>query len=127
MHHRAERDVPQRQRVAGLDIGLRPGLDLVALLEALGRQDVAFLAVRVMQQRDIGRAVGIVLATTAGTPSWLRLKSISRRRRLWPPPRWRVVMRPRLLRPPECLSGASRRFSGGLAVSPEKSASCMKR
>src|ERR1700722_12525975 len=61
MHHCAERDVAQRERVARLDIGLRPRLDLVALLESFGRQDVALLAISVMQQRDIGRAIGIVL------------------------------------------------------------------
>ena len=33
-------------------------------------------------------------ATLAGTPSLVRLKSITRYRRLWPPPRWRVVTRP---------------------------------
>src|SRR5262249_38616733 len=57
----AERDVAQRQRVAGLDVG-RLGRDyLVADREVLGRQDVALLAVRVVEQRDARRAVRIVL------------------------------------------------------------------
>src|SRR6185437_551141 len=38
--------------------------------------------------------------TTSAAPSLRRLKSTVRRRRLWPPPRWNTVMRPRLLRPP---------------------------
>src|SRR5580698_1435600 len=40
------------------------------------------------------------VATVAGTPSLLRRKSMRRKRRLWPPPRKREVMRPLLLRPP---------------------------
>src|SRR5579871_4643626 len=40
------------------------------------------------------------VATVAGTPILLRLKSMRRKRRLWPPPRKREVMRPLLLRPP---------------------------
>ena len=31
---------------------------------------------------------------------------------MWPPPRWRTVMRPRLLRPPFLVIGANRDFSG---------------
>ena len=46
-----------------------------------------------------------IAATFAGTPSFVRLKSISRKRRLCPPPLWRVVMRPLLLRPPVFLTG----------------------
>jgi hypothetical protein len=71
VHRGAGRDVAQRQRVAGLDVGVRAGLDLVALLEALGRHDVALLAVGVVQQRDARGAVRVVLdlATLAGTPS----------------------------------------------------------
>ena len=33
-------------------------------------------------------------ATLAGTPSLVRLKSMMRYWRLWPPPRWRAVLRP---------------------------------
>lgn len=56
-----------------------------------------------------------MVATVAGTPSLFRLKSITRYRCLWPPPRCREVFRPLLFRPPvECFF-ASRVFSG-LAV-----------
>src|SRR5690606_5234273 len=55
------RDVAQRQAVARLDVGARPVLHPVALLEALRRQDVALLAVHVVQQRDPGGAVRVVL------------------------------------------------------------------
>src|SRR6202007_1221187 len=54
-------DVAQRQVVARLDVGARPGLDPVALLEVLRRDDVALLAVQVVQQCDAGRAVRVVL------------------------------------------------------------------
>src|SRR6185312_739651 len=57
----ADRDVAQRQVVARLDVRARPGLDPVALLEVLRRDDVALLAVEVVQQRDAGGAVRVVL------------------------------------------------------------------
>ena len=41
-----------------------------------------------------------MVATLAGTSSLFRLKSIMRYWRLWPPPMWRVVIRPVLERPP---------------------------
>src|ERR1700722_1979136 len=58
---RAGRDRPQRQRVAGLDVRPRAVLHAVTLLEPLRGQDVALLAVRVVQQRDARGAVGVVL------------------------------------------------------------------
>src|SRR3954452_12674631 len=42
-----------------------------------------------------------IVATLAGTPSLVRRKSILRYRRFAPPPRWREVMRPCVLRPPD--------------------------
>src|SRR6185312_12324397 len=57
----AERDVAQRQAVARLDVTARARLDGVALLQSRRREDVALLAVRVVQQRDARRAVGVVL------------------------------------------------------------------
>src|SRR5580693_3617488 len=61
VHDRAGRDRPQRQRVARLDVGARPVLDPVALVQALRRQDVALLAVHVMEQRDARGPVRVVL------------------------------------------------------------------
>src|SRR6478736_4511280 len=58
---RTGRDVAQRQAVAGLDVGAGAVLDRHALLQALGGQDVALLAVGVVQQRDAGGAVRVVL------------------------------------------------------------------
>src|ERR1700761_75522 len=58
---RAGRDRPQRQGVARLDVGARAVLDPVALLEPLRGEDVALLAVRVVQQRDARGAVRVVL------------------------------------------------------------------
>src|SRR5438105_13654260 len=60
-------------------------------------------------------------ATLAGTPSLLRRKSITRWRCLWPPPRWRDVIRPYPLRPPVFGFGFVRRFSGVSLVISEKS------
>src|SRR5699024_257736 len=61
VHDGAQRDVAQRQVVAGLDV--RPGtvLDPVALTQLGRREDVPLLAVQVVQQRDAGGAVGVVL------------------------------------------------------------------
>jgi hypothetical protein len=65
------RDVAQRQVVAGLDVGVGPASTASPWLQALRRDDVALLAVGVVQQRDARGAVGVVLdvATLAGTPS----------------------------------------------------------
>src|ERR671917_50505 len=66
-------------------------------------------------------------ATTAGTPSLLRRKSMTRYRCLWPPPRWRAVLRPWTLRPPvELLESISDR-SGRSRVTSEKSATVWNR
>src|SRR3954454_7358472 len=61
VHDRADRDVAQRQVVAGLDVGRRAGLDPVALRQPCRSDDVALLAVGVVQQRDARGAVGVVL------------------------------------------------------------------
>src|SRR6185437_2404167 len=58
---RTGRDVAQRQVVARLDVRVGAGLDRVALLELRRSDDVALRAVRVVQQRDAGGAVGVVL------------------------------------------------------------------
>src|ERR687886_2900633 len=58
--------------------------------------------------------------TRPGTPILLRFQSITRYSRLWPPPRWRVVMRPLLLRPAVFLSGSVSAFSGLFLVISSK-------
>src|SRR3954447_11122216 len=63
-----------------------------------------------------------IAATRAGTPSLVRLKSILRYSRLAPPPRWRAVLRPLLLRPPDFLRPSTRVFSGSVFVISLKSA-----
>src|SRR3712207_8403843 len=45
VNHGADRDVPQRQVVAGLDVGRGAALHRVALLQPRRREDVALLAV----------------------------------------------------------------------------------
>ena len=66
-------------------------------------------------------------ATLAGMPSLFRRKSMIRYCCLWPPPRWRDVLRPWLLRPPLCGLGASSDFSGRSRVISEKSETVWKR
>ena len=68
-----------------------------------------------------------IAATLAGTPSLVRLKSILRYRRLAPPPRWRAVLRPSALRPPDFLSPSTRLFSGSVFVISAKSGNVMNR
>src|SRR6185312_4470545 len=60
-------------------------------------------------------------ATFAGMPSLRRLKSIMRYRRLAPPPRWRDVLRPWALRPPDFFRPSVSDFSGLVRVTSAKS------
>src|SRR5918997_1975055 len=57
-----------------------------------------------------------IAATFAGTPSLRRLKSTLRYLRLAPPPRWREVTRPCVLRPPDLVRPSVSDFSGSLFV-----------
>src|SRR3546814_4096666 len=57
----ADRDGAQRHRVARLDVGALTGDDSVADRQALWRQDVALLAVLILDESDEGAAVRIVL------------------------------------------------------------------
>ena len=68
-----------------------------------------------------------IAATFAGTKSLVRLKSILRYRRLAPPPRWRAVLRPSALRPPDFLRPSVRLFSGSVLVISWKSGNVMNR
>src|ERR687893_339334 len=52
VHHRADRDIAQRQVVARLDVGLGTVLDHVTLAQFLRGDDVSLLTVDVVQQRD---------------------------------------------------------------------------
>src|SRR6267154_3311552 len=66
-------------------------------------------------------------ATRAGMANLLRRKSMRRYCRLWPPPIYRLVMCPLLLRPPVRLSGSSSDFSGSVFVMSAKSETERKR
>src|SRR5437763_5190773 len=68
-----------------------------------------------------------IAATRAGTPSFWRLKSITRYLRLAPPPRWREVMRPCVFRPPDFLRPVVSAFSGSLLVTSARSLHVAKR
>src|ERR1700730_2878198 len=68
-----------------------------------------------------------MVATLPGTSNLSRRKSILRYCRRPSPPRWRVVMRPWLLRPALFLSGSRRLFSGSFAVISSKPGVAMKR
>ena len=61
MNHRADGNVLDGKRVADLDVSLCARLHLVADLEAVRCEDVALLAVRVVQESDASAAVRIVL------------------------------------------------------------------
>src|SRR5438309_10015818 len=62
-----------------------------------------------------------IAATLAGTANFSRRKSMRRYCRLWPPPRYRDVMWPLLLRPPVPRFGSSSDFSGVVFVISPKS------
>ena len=68
-----------------------------------------------------------IAATFAGTPSFWRLKSILRYLRLAPPPRWREVIRPCVLRPPDFLRPSTSAFSGSAFVTSALSFQVAKR
>src|SRR3954467_2780303 len=68
-----------------------------------------------------------IAATFAGTPSLRRLKSILRYSRLAPPPRWRDVLRPFELRPPDFFRPSTSDFSGSERVISAKSGYVEKR
>src|SRR6185503_9590862 len=61
MDVRARRDVAERQRVARPDVHAGARLDRRADPQPRGREDVRLRAVRVVEQRDPGRAVRVVL------------------------------------------------------------------
>src|SRR2546423_487243 len=60
VHRGAEGNLEQRHRIAGADVGAGTGNHAVADVQAFRCQDVALLAVAVMQQRDARRPVRIV-------------------------------------------------------------------
>ena len=60
VHGRADGDVAQRERVARTDVDALTGTERVADGEALRREDVALLAVRVVEEGDPGAAVRVV-------------------------------------------------------------------
>src|SRR5690606_1542436 len=61
VHHRAQRDLGQRHRVADPHVAARTAHHRVTLRQPPGVQDVALLAVGVHQQRDPRGAVRVVL------------------------------------------------------------------
>src|SRR4051794_37770292 len=60
VHHGAGRDSRERKRVAGGDVGALAGDDLGPDPQPLRSQDVALLAVGVVEQRDARRAIWVV-------------------------------------------------------------------
>src|SRR5690606_26498446 len=61
VHRGTERDVAQRQCIAGLDRRLRARSDLIASLQTFRRNNVATLTIRILDQRNVRRAVRIIL------------------------------------------------------------------
>src|SRR4051812_10397652 len=66
VHRGAGRDVFQRKRIADQDVRVWTANDLLPDLQSDGLQDVALFAVRIIQQSDARRAVGIVLDGSDG-------------------------------------------------------------
>src|SRR5665213_1875455 len=60
VHEGAERNVPQRHRIAGLDGRIGAGADFIAGHDALGRENVAALAILVEDERNVRGPVRIV-------------------------------------------------------------------
>src|ERR1700722_14643484 len=63
VYRAADRNMAQRHRVARLDRRIGAGADFIAGLDALRRENVAALAVLIQDQRQMRRAVRIVLET----------------------------------------------------------------
>src|SRR5690349_818789 len=61
VHERARRDALERERVPGFDVGAGAGLDRRADLQPSRSEDVGLRPVGVVEERDAGRAVGVVL------------------------------------------------------------------
>ena len=61
MDHGTNRNVLNRQAVAGLDVGILGRNDLVADLQALGSEDICLLAVLVLNESDVSGTVRIIL------------------------------------------------------------------
>src|SRR5262245_28051979 len=61
MNRRTQRHILERHAVANVGRGRRTIFQLVASLNTLRSNDVPLLTVVVMQQRNIGTAIGIVL------------------------------------------------------------------
>ena len=103
VHRGAGGNVLQRQRIADQDVGLRTADDLLRPPSADRLQDVALLAVGIVQQRDARRAVRDRTRSSPpspGMPTLSRLKSMMRSFRLCPPPWCQMVRSPELRRPP---------------------------
>src|SRR5579872_4605766 len=61
VHDRADRNVAQGHGVAGLHRRIRARANVITRLDTLGRENVATLAVRVLDQRNVAGAIRIVL------------------------------------------------------------------
>src|SRR5690606_21177515 len=61
MNGRTHRNIAQRQAVASLDRRVGTGNQLIARHHALGRDDVATLAIGIQQQRDVRSTVRVIL------------------------------------------------------------------
>ena len=81
MDERTNGNSGKRQCVAGLDVRIGAGDDGLANIQAARMKDVALFAVCIVKQCDARRTIRIVFDGgnfSAGMPSLLRLKSITR-------------------------------------------------
>ena len=83
------RNVAERKRISGPNVGAGARLQAITDLDPDRGKDVGLFAVGVMEKHQPGIAVGVVLiaATFAGMSSLRRRKSTWRYRCLLPPPR----------------------------------------
>ena len=60
VHHGTRGNILERQRVSNQDVGFRAGVDRAPHFETHRANNVALLAIGVVQQRDVRGAVGVV-------------------------------------------------------------------
>ena len=125
---RAGGNVLERQGIADQNIGFGTGGNCGADLQTIGRDDVALLAIRIIQQRNARRTVRIVFdrrdygrnAELVALEIDDRGKPACGRRAMK-----REVTRPVLLRPPDFGRGSTSDFSGVCLVMSSRDTTVM--
>jgi hypothetical protein len=61
VNERSQRDIPQRQGVAGLNIGISARNHGISYFDFIRRQNVGFFSIRIAEQSDSRGPIGVVL------------------------------------------------------------------